>query len=180
MVRSDIEQRICYLPLSRPISRVSYFYGKWFGIVIFTGLNIVLLTVVLSLGLRITGGHVNLAFLESAILIWCETLMVGALALFLSLFLRQGLSAMVCMAYLFLAHNHDQMDFLKQQGSDVIGVFSLIKWITPNAQNLLMDTRVYYDFPLSLFEFTQRFGYGLLWTAFFLLIGNAVFYRKNL
>jgi hypothetical protein len=179
-IRAEFEQRTCYLPLSRPISRASYYYGKWLGIISFTGLNVILLTVVLTVGLRMTGGHTNLAFAESAVLIWCETLMLSAFALFLSMFLRQGLSAMICMAYLFLSHNHDQMDFLKAQGSDGGGVFAFIKLITPNGNALLMDTRVYYDFPLSLFEFAQRFGYGLMWAFFFLLIGNALFYRKNL
>ena len=179
-IRIEIDQRTCYLPLSKPISRTSYFYGKWAGIILFSALNVILLTIVLSIGLKITNGHVNLAFIQSAVLIWCETLLVSALALFLSLFLRQGLSAMVCMAYLFLGHNHEQMDFLLKQGSDKSGIFSLLKFLTPNAQVLLMDTRVYYDFPLSPFEFVERFGYGLLWTFFFLLIGNAVFYRKNL
>jgi hypothetical protein len=179
-IRNEVDQRICYLPLARPVSRVSYYYGKWLGIIFFTGLNVVLLTAVLTIGLRMTGGHTNLAFAESVALIWCESLLVSALALLLSLFLRQGLSAMVCLAYLFLSHNHDQMDFLKAQGSDGIGAFSFIKAVTPNAQAFLMDTRAYYDFPLSLFEFVERFGYGLLWTAFFLLLGNAIFYRKNL
>jgi hypothetical protein len=179
-IRLETEQRTCYLPLSKPISRSSYFYGKWLGIVLFSALNVILLTWVLSIGLRITSGHVNTAFFQSAILIWCETLLVSSLALLLSLFLRQGLSAMICIAYLFLGHNHEQMDFLIKQGSDKGGIFELIKFITPNAQLLLMDTRVYYDMPLSSFEFAERFGYGLLWAFFFLLIGNAVFYRKNL
>ena len=180
VLRTEIEQRTCYLPLSRPISRVSYFYGKWLGIAAFTFLNLALLSAVLGAGLHVTGGHINVAFFQSAFLIWIESLLVSALAITVSLFLRQGLTAMVCMAYLFLAHNHEQMDFLKKQGSDETGVFIFLKMLTPDAQVLLMDTRVYYELPLSGFELFQRTGYGLLWTSFFLLVGNAFFYRKNL
>jgi hypothetical protein len=97
-----------------------------------------------------------------------------------SLFFRQGLSVMVCMAYLFLSHNHDQIEFLKKQAGDSSFVFSLLKQMTPNAQVMLMDTRVYYDVALSDFELIQRMGYGLAWSVLFMLIGNAVFYRKNL
>jgi hypothetical protein len=179
-IRNEVEQRTAYLPLSRPISRTSYYYGKWLGISLFTFLNTLLLTLVLVFGLYLTGGHANLAFVQSAVLIWCETLLVSSLSLLLSLYLRQGLSAMVCMAYLFLGHNHDQMDFLKAQGSEGGGIFSFIKWVTPNTQALLMDTRAFYDSPLTAVEFSQRFGYGFMWALFFLLIGNALFYRKNL
>ena len=180
VIRNEIEQRTAYLTLSRPLSRVSYFFGKWFGITLFTALNLMLLTAVLIIGLRITGGHENLAFFQSLLLIWTETMMVSAIALLLSLFLRPGLSIMVTVSYLFLSHNHDQIEFLKSQGSDGTGIFSLIHYLTPNGQVLLLDTRVYYDLPLSFLECASRMGYGLLWTFFFLLIGNAFFYRKNL
>ena len=180
VLRNEMEQRLCYLPLSRPISRLSYFYGKWLGVISFTGLNMILLTAVLAAGLRITGGHLSIAFFQSAFLIWVESLLVSSFALLVSLFLRQGLSAMICVAYLFLAHNHDQMDFLRAQGSDEIGFFGFLKMLTPNAQALLMDTRVYYELPLSAFEFAERSSYGLLWALFYLLLGSALFYRKNL
>jgi hypothetical protein len=174
----EMDQRTCYLPLSRAISRSIYFFGKWFGIILFTALNVTLLFALLWIGLWMTDGHLNVAFVQSGALIWCESLILSALAILISLFFRPGISAMICIAYLFLSHNHEQIDFLKQQ--DINGAFSILKWITPDGRALLMDTRVYYDLPLSAFEFASRFGYGLLWAVFFLLLGNAIFYRKNL
>jgi len=177
-IRMEMERRTCYLPLSRPISRTSFFLGKWLGISIFTALNIVLLFLVLAVGLHMTDGNLNVAFFQSMLLIWCESLIVSAFALFLSLFFRIGISAMICLAYLFLSHNHEQIDYLRNQ--DISRVFTLLKWITPDGRALLMDTRVYYDLPLGMFEVMSRFGYGLLWTVFFLALGNAFFFRKNL
>jgi hypothetical protein len=43
-----------------------------------------------------------------------------------------------------------------------------------------MDTRVYYDIALGDFEMFQRILYGCAWALLFMLLGNAVFYRKNL
>ncbi len=180
LLRSEVEQRVAYLPLSRPVSRVSYFFGKWLGIAWFCALNLLLLTAVLWIALRVTGGGVNEALIQATLLIWFESLLVSATAMLVSLFFRQGLSVMVCMAYLFLSHNHDQLEFLKKQAGDGSAVFSILKQLTPNAQVLLMDTRVYYDVALSDFEMIQRMGYGLAWAMLFMLIGNAVFYRKNL
>ncbi len=180
LLRSEVEQRVAYLPLSRPVSRVSYFFGKWIGISWFCGVNLMLLTGVLWVALSVTGGGVNEALIQATLLIWIESLMVSAIAMLVSLFFRQGLSVMVCMAYLFLSHNHDQLDFLKKQAGDGSPVFSLLMQLTPNGQVLLMDTRVYYDVALGGFEMVQRMGYGLAWALLFMLIGNAVFYRKNL
>jgi len=180
LLRSEVEQRIAYLPLSRPVSRVSYFFGKWVGISWFCAVNLFLLSLILWVALRVTGGGINEALIQATLLIWFESLIVSAFAMLISLFLRQGLSVMVCMAYVFLSHNHDQLEFLKKQAGDNALAFSLLKQMTPNAQVLLMDTRIYYDISLSGFDMIQRMGYGLAWAMLFMLIGNAAFYRKNL
>ncbi len=179
-IRSEMEQRTAYITLARPVSRVSYYFGKWFGVGLFTGLNLLLLTLILMFGLHLTGGHENAAFFQSMGLIWIESLIVGALSLLLSLFLRPALSIMVSVAYLFLSHNHDQLDFLRSQGSDTSRMFGLIRSITPDGGVMLLDTRVYYDMPLTALEFLGRSGYGMMWTLLFLFIGSALFYRKSL
>jgi hypothetical protein len=180
LLRSEVEQRVAYLPLSRPVSRVSYFFGKWLGIAGFCALNLVLLTGILLIALQVTGGGLNEALVQATLLIFCESLMVSASAMLVSLFFRQGLTVMICVAYLFLSHNHEQIEFLRKQAGESSLVFSLLRQMTPNGQVLLMDTRVYYDVALGGFELVQRMGYGIAWALFFMLIGNAVFYRKNL
>ena len=180
MLRTEMDQRTAYLPLSRPLSRVSYYFGKWTGIAWFCALNLGLLTLVLYIALRVTGGGINFALVQATLLIWIESLMVSAIAMLISLFLRQGLAIMVCMAYLFLSHNHEQIDFLRKQAGESGAVFGMLKKLTPNAQVMLMDTRVYYDISLGDFEMFQRMLYGVAWALVFMMIGNAVFYRKNL
>jgi hypothetical protein len=180
LLRTEIDQRIAYLPLTRPVSRVSYYFGKWVGIALFCALNLLLLTLVLYIALRVTGGGFNHALAQATLLIWFESLLVSSIAMLVSLYLRQGLAIMVCMAYLFLSHNHEQIDFLRKQAGDSAPVFGLLKYLTPNAQILLMDTRVYYDIALGDFEMFQRILYGCAWALLFMLLGNAVFYRKNL
>ena len=180
LLRSEVEQRISYLPLSRPVSRVSYFFGKWIGIASFCALNLLLLTGVLYVALRVTDGEFNWALVQATALIWAETLMVSSVAMLLSIFFRQGLSMMMCLSYLFLSHNHEQIEFLKKQAGESGFIFEALKSMTPNAQVMLLDTRVYYDIPLSGFELFQRMGYGVLWAMFFMLLGNAFFYRRNI
>lgn len=180
MLRNEIEQRTAYLPMARPVSRTNYFVSKWCGLAGFLFLNLILLTGVLVIGLELTGGHVTWVLVQSMLLIWVEGLMIGALTLSLSLFLRPGLSVMIALAYLFLSHNHEQLAFLKQQSPGSAGFMSLLQNLTPDGQVFLLDTRVYYEQMLTGSDLQMRFGYGLLWSLFFILLGNAVFYRKSL
>jgi|GEM_PF-2210991 len=175
MLRKEIDDRTAYLPLSRPVSRPCYYFSKWCGIAGFLGLNLILLTAVLCVGLQLTGGHPTLALFQQMILIGVEAWIVAALSLWLSLFLRQGIAIMVSLAFLFLSHNHGPLALI-----NIGWIKNALSVLTPDGRWFLLDTRVYYEMPLHWGGLAQRFGYGLLWAIFFILIGNAFFYRKNL
>ena len=177
-LRAELEQRTAYLILARPIARSVFYFGKWSGIVLFLSLNLFLLMVILTGALYYIGGHVTFAFVQATILTLVESSMVAALALVLSLLFRPGISAMITFSYLFLSHNHEQLEYLKQKGAG--GILPVLMQITPDAQAWLMDTRVYYEQPLEVGDLLLRSGYGLGWALVFVFLGNALFYRKNL
>jgi len=139
-LRSELEQRTAYLILARPLSRTVFYFGKWSGVVLFLSLNLALLALILTGALYYIGGHVTLAFFQAVVLTLAEASMVAALALFLSLFFRPGISTMITLSYLFLSHNHEQLEYLRQKGAG--GLLPLFMQLTPDAQAWLMDTRV--------------------------------------
>jgi hypothetical protein len=178
--RSDLDQRTAYLTLSRPISRVLFYWGKWIGICVFLKLNWVLLNLVLWIGLHLTGGRPTLAFLQASSLSLVESFIISAFAMVLSLMLRPALAVMGTLAYFFVSHNHEQLTFLSGKGMSGTGLFSFLGSLTPDAQILLLGTRAYYELPLAWGEWFLRVGYGLGWALVFMFLGNAVFYRKNI
>lgn len=179
-VRQEFEQRTGYLVWTRPVSRVAYYFGKWSGILAFLLLNLMLLTLVLWGALIPTGGRITPGLLQAMGLLWMEGGIAAALALFLSLWLRPGLSGMIAFSFLFLSHNHDQIRFISEKTGFTGGMLGFLMNVTPDGQALLMDTRVYYEAPLAASEWLLRMGYGLGWALVFVFLGNAFFYRKNL
>jgi hypothetical protein len=177
-LRAELEQRTAYLILARPVSRSVFYIGKWAGLVVFLSLNLSLLMLILTGALYYIGGHITFTFFQAAVLMLAEASMVAALALALSLVFRPGISAMMTFSYLFLSHNHEQLEYLRQKGAG--GLLPIFLEATPDAQAWLMDTRVYYEQPLQFGEWMLRAGYGLGWALVFLFLGNAFFYRKNL
>ena len=85
---------------------------------------------------------------------------------------------MIVFAYLFLSHNHEQIQYLNDQGA--AKGLGAVEFLFPKAHLFLLDTRVYYDLSLTLLEWGMRMMYGLAWAIFFILFGNAIFYRRNL
>ena len=179
-VRNEIESRNLYLILGRPLSRVTYFWSRWIGISIFAFLNLILLFLVLGAAIHLMGGALKLPYFQAISLIWVEATVLAALALASSLFLRPGLTMMGVFAFFFVSHNHQQLTFLKDQGKEMRPWLQVMESLTPDAQLFMMDTRVYYEQALSMQEWLTRMGYGLLWMAIFMMIGNALFYRKNI
>jgi len=177
-LRTEIEDRTSYLILSRPVHRSAYYVSKWFGIGIFSFLYAGVLSAFLVAGLKVVGGGGSIGFFQSMGLLWIESLIAASIALLLSLFLKPGLSSVSVLAVLFLGHNHEQLVFLKNKGGSPL--LSVLQGITPDLSVLLMDTRVYYELPLSASEFLLRAGYGMGWSLVFVFLGNAVFFRKNL
>jgi hypothetical protein len=180
LIRQEIETRSLTLALISPISRTSYYFSKFAGVSVFLFFNMVLLALVLAGGLSLTGGGLSLAFFQSFSLLWMEATYLIALALMLSQFLNPGINSMISLSFLFLSHNHEQIAYLQHADGGNKKFFSFLESLTPDGSLFLLDTRVFYHEPLLLQEWIQRMGYGLLWGLFFLLIGNAFFYRKNI
>ncbi len=180
VVRQEVEQRTAYLLLSRPVSRVSYYFGKWAGILGFLFLNLTLLTLVLWGALALTGGRLTWGLIQAMGLSWAEGGIAAALTLLFSLWLRSGLSAMIAFSFLFLSHNHEQIRFISEKADMTGGILGFFLSVTPDGQAFLMDTRVYYDSPLELSDWLLRMGYGFGWALIFVFLGNAFFFRKNL
>jgi Cu-processing system permease protein len=118
LFRQDIEQRNIYLPLSRPITRSAFFYSKAFGVSLFLLFNLALLLAVLMGAIEYLQGNFRPMLFEWALLTWIESLLGLGLALALSFLMRPALNIMSCLTFLFLSHNHEQMDLLRDKGNE--------------------------------------------------------------
>jgi ABC-type transport system involved in multi-copper enzyme maturation permease subunit len=178
LLRNEIEQRWIYLPLSRPISRWVYWVQRLGGTLVFLAANLILMLVVLAFGVELAGGTNHLVLLEWAWLTWMEASWILCVSAFLSLFLRPGLNALVMVAFVFISHSQDAIRQIQEQEPSVwLGALS---FLAPNGSLFLLDTRVYYDYPLTMHEFWFRSGYGMLLIAFSMALGVFAFNRKNL
>ncbi len=172
-LRSEQESKTIYLYLSRPISRTTFLMGRFLGMSSFVLINFLILTMILCGSLIFVDGHVSLAFFQSVLLTGLESMILLAGGLMFSFWLRPAIVIMVMLALVFLGHNHDLINSLQSS----VGI---LNYFTPNLSILLMSDRVFYEHELQLVEMMRAAAYGFFWILFFLLIGNAVFSRKNL
>ena len=179
-LRQEIESKTIYLYLARPISRTSFFLGRYIGMSSFVLLNFCILSIILGFAVIFMGGNLSLALVQSSVLTLFEALILLAGALMLSFWLRPALVFMAMLALVFIGHNHQMIQSLQASPETRSPVFAVLTALTPNFSLFLMSDRVYYEQALSAHDFVNALLYGFLWLFFFLLLGNAVFSRKNL
>lgn len=181
LLRSEWESRNIYLPLSRPISRTSYFFAKALGVSLFLLMNLVLLAVIIALIVNYLGGEFRWVIFQWGALAWIESLLALGLALLLSFAMRPGLAFMSALTFIFVSHNHGQLELLNgKEGTGGGASFNLLSALTPDGTQFFIDTRLYYEIPLTAGELAIRAGYGLMWAICFALLANAAFQRRNL
>ncbi len=171
--RQEIESKTIYLFLVRPLNRTQFFLGRWIGMAAFILLNYTILSLVLWGAVKFALGNLSYAFIQSFFLTYMESLVLLAASVLFGLWLRPAVVFMIMVAFVFLGHNHE---LVASMGEGL----SALNYLTPNLGALLMGDRIYYEESLTAAVFNSGLGYGAFWVFFFLLIGNAVFSRKNL
>ena len=171
--RQEIESKTIYLFLARPLSRFEFFCGRILGMTIFIAFNYAILSVVLMLAVKFALGVFSAAFFQSLVFTLLESLLLLSASVLFAFWFAPAIVFMVMIAMLFLGHNHELIGAMKEP-------FIHLNQLTPNLGVLQMTNRVYYEEVLSSSMFLNGALYALMWILFFLLIGNAVFSKKNL
>jgi ABC-2 type transport system permease protein len=171
--RNEMESKTIYLFLSRPVSRVQFFISRIAGMALFLLFNFTLLTLVLMFAVKMALGTFSGAFFQSILYTYLESLVLLSASVLFAFWFAPAIVLMVMIAMLFLGHNHELIGTMQ-------GSIPLLNHLTPNLGIFQMTDRVYYQEMLSSGMFLNGLLYGFFWFLFFLLIGNAVFSKKNL
>lgn len=171
--KQEIEAKTIYLFLARPVSRLTFFTGRIVGMMLFIFLNYLILSAVLMVAVKFALGVFSPVFFQSLFYTYIESMLLLSASVLFGFWFAPAIVFMMLIAMLFLGHNHELLATLQ-------GPLSYLNQFTPNLGILQISDRVYYEDALSGVQFLNGGLYGLIWILFFLLIGNAVFSKKNL
>jgi ABC-type transport system involved in multi-copper enzyme maturation permease subunit len=84
LIYKEIDKRTIYTILAKPAQRWQFLMGKYFGLLITTLVNLVLLSTAFLIYLWVCGAPVTLALLQALFLTFVEMMVVTAVAIFFS------------------------------------------------------------------------------------------------
>jgi ABC-type transport system involved in multi-copper enzyme maturation permease subunit len=181
LVSKEIQRRTIYVLLSKPVSRYQFLLGKFAGLLLTIGVNVLVMTAVFAAILKaFAETPPDLPLLSAILLIFMELVLMTAVALFFSTFSTPMLSSMFTLGIYLLGHLSTDLK-VYAAASKVAGVPQLaaaVYYLLPNLENFNIKTEVVYHLPVAPRFYLFALGYGVAYTAF-LLVAAALVFRKR-
>lgn len=184
LLSQEIERKTIVTLFVRPISRLQFIFGKFFGMLIIILIATVLLTGVMAVVHLIYGRSPVQGILFIAMWgMFLEALILVSVAFFFSSF-SSSFFVFVCSFLIFvIGHAVNQAMFLASKGA-VTGILKqMLPFIIkafPDLEILNWRSHVLYQDSIPVKEWISASGYSLLWIVMLLILTGFLFERRTI
>jgi Cu-processing system permease protein len=182
MLGIEIQSKTIYGVLTKPVTRISFILGKFFGLLTTLLLNFLLIAGVFFITIRLMGAHQNLSITYAIILQIIEMIVIVAAAIFFSAFTTPTLAAIFTIGFYVTGHLNDLTGIAALQQNNVIWstVLKVIYFTLPNLEHFNIRTAIVYNIAIPAGFISGAIWYGLLYTTLLLAFSIVLFSRKDL
>jgi ABC-2 type transport system permease protein len=181
MVHKEIDKRTIMTILSKPISRMEYLFGKYFGLL---GTILTMVTMMVGLfaaALWLTGNAFETAYWISIGLSVCELAVVTAVVIFFSSFTTPVLTSLFTLG-VFLAGRmlSDLESFAAVADNITIArMISVLKFVLPNLSLFDVRNAAVHGLPIASGHVLWGVTYMALYTVALLVLSDFIFRRRE-
>lgn len=181
LVSKEIERRTIYTILAKPISRSQFILGKYLGLVITLGVNLVIMFDVFVFTLWMTQVPITMVLVQAVALMMVEFLVVTATALFFSTFSTPTLSAALTLGLYFIGHLTSDLKSLAEKSSSEVtkAVMTALYYLCPNLEVLNIKGQAVSGVSLAWSYQVSATLYGLLYASLLLAGAAAIFQKRD-
>lgn len=194
LVFKEVERRTIYTILSKPVSRVEFILGKFFGLSMTIAVEVVAMTILLFAMLSLYPDPLNWNLLKAVLLIFSELCVLVAVALVFSSYSSSFMSIVFCLSFLLLGHVTDDFAGIMRPkaylliregtaydhwaGQGLLGLVNLLEMFS--LDHLSINAKVVHGVPVSWAWVATGFYYALCWIVLLLSLAIWFFRRKDL
>jgi ABC-type transport system involved in multi-copper enzyme maturation permease subunit len=182
LVYKEIERKTIYTIASKPIARWQFLIGKYLGLVMTLGAEVLVMAVGFLLQLYLTDAGLSGALLPAIWLIFVELLVVTAIAIVFSSFTTPMLAALFTIGITIIGRLSATLKELGEASGEAPGLrtaASLFYRLLPDLATFDIRTEAAYGRPVDWEYVGYATGYGLLWTVALLAVGTIVFQYRD-
>jgi ABC-type transport system involved in multi-copper enzyme maturation permease subunit len=181
LVAGDLERRVLYAVIAKPVSRTEYLLGRYAGLALLLVVNLAVMAAVLALVLVVEAGglrDLDLPLLAAFGMLGVQFLVVGAVAILFSSITSSTLAAILGLSLVVAGHLTNEMRALWQdEGTRWLA--KAIWYAVPNLGALSLNEAVIYRTPVTAEAWSAAL-YAALYAAAALAIASFGFERRDM
>ncbi len=181
LLYKELDRRTIYAVMAKPVRRVEFLLGKFFGLWTTTGLLLVGMTVMLLGLLAVVHGAWPWMIFESLFLTLIELGIVTAFVVFFSSFTTPGLTALFTVAAIVAGNFAEQILYFGDHGGApvVTLVAGFFYWLVPHLAVFNARALVTHGVPVPPERLAFAASYGVLYAGALLAAATAIFERRE-
>ena len=180
LVSKEIDKKTIYTIVSKPVARLEFLLGKFFGLTITLLVNMLIMTAGLLTVLMAQSVPIEAVLFKAIGLILLECMVVTAVALLCSTFTSATLSAIFTLAIYVIGHLTADLKTFGQK-MDGLGrsVLEGMYYLLPNLERFNLKGNVTHHIDVPLNDLVLIVAYGMAYAAFLLLLASVIFQRRD-
>ena len=179
LVAGDVERRVLYPVVAKPVSRTQYVLGRYAGLAAALLLNLTIMAAALAAALALEArsfATIDPAFVAAVGAMGVQLLVLAAVAVLFSCVTNGTLASIFTLCVAIAGHLTNDLRALWQGGAEWVP--KLLWYALPNLGSLSLNAEVIYRQPVPGTAWTAA-AYGLLYAATALALASAVFERRD-
>jgi ABC-type transport system involved in multi-copper enzyme maturation permease subunit len=182
LVAGEIDRRTVFPTLAKPIPRGGYLLGRYAGLLLMLGANVLLMLVALAIVLRIADYSVSATVVAAAFLVFVELALLAAAAMFFGSFTTPILATAFTLSLFLIGHLlADLRAFNARSHSGLAkGLAAAFYRLLPDLELFNLKSLAASELPVPHGFTAAAAGFGFAYVAVLLFLAIAVFERRDL
>lgn len=179
MLYRETERKTIYLTLSKPVSRETFFIGKYVGLCLVVAATAVLMGLIFIILLYLKAGFVPTAVYWALSFIILEAWLVVALGMLFGSFTSPIASALYSFGLILIGHSATTILIVSQKSGAVLRyILQGVYYLFPNLEKFNLRNEVVYNLSPDATQVLAVLAYFVGYTALLIVLGLSIF-RKN-
>lgn len=181
---SDLEKRVIYTLLSKPIGRSDYFLGKFFGAIFVGTASLGVFTIVSLLVVNIAGGEFGLRPTVIFLSVCLQIFMISAVSLFVAARTTPIVAALGALGLYLLGSSVSKIEaaskFFGSEAPIMAYFLDGVALAAPDFESLTLGSELTYESDLPIQYFVAATTYSLVYTAVLLILAMMLFRGREI
>lgn len=180
MVYNEMERKTIYNVLSKPVSRHTYFFGKFTGMALTLAVQLIVMALALCAVMAVRGDLIPYTYFYAVWLTYMECLVVLGFALFFSSFSTPYVSGFLTLGVWVVGGLVQNLEaFVDDLPSGVQPMAEFFIAVAPDLNLFTLTTQLTYVIPVEVAYMVNATGYAIAYAGFFLIAGSLIFSRRD-